>query len=68
VGGDAVLYFDVTVPETLVSQLTELLPLATMRSPRVDALRVAAAKRAAERFSWDRVTDLYWNVLARLAR
>ncbi len=67
VGGDAVLYFDVTAPETLISLLTELLPLATMRSPRLDALRQAAARRAAERFSWTRVTDLYWGVLAALA-
>jgi len=67
VAGDAALYFDVTLPESLTSLLTELLPLATMRSPRLDALRQKALERAAERFSWSRVTDLYWKVLSRLA-
>lgn len=68
VGGGAVLYFDAHLPATLSGLLAELLPLAAMRSPRLDRLREAAARRAAERFSWSHVADRYWQVLQRMAR
>jgi hypothetical protein len=47
--------------------LAELVPLANVRSPRLDERRTAAARRAAERYSWERVTTSYLRVFETLA-
>ena len=64
VGGDAVGYFHLRPQETLSRRLREWVsnPLET------DALRVKARVRAAERYSWERVTDGYEELLRTLSR
>jgi glycosyltransferase involved in cell wall biosynthesis len=62
--GDAGVYFDVKKPGSLEAALARLLadPAAAERYRR------AAARRAAERYSWERVTDDYERLLVRLGR
>jgi glycosyltransferase involved in cell wall biosynthesis len=55
VGGDAVGYFALRPAETLSGMLREW---ASNSLPRED-FRARARKRAAERYSWERVTDAY---------
>ncbi len=63
VAGDAGLYFTAHDPATLSEQLDRI------GTGEVDlkALRDAAARRAAERFDWERVVDRYEAVLRSLA-
>jgi len=63
VAGDAALFFDATLPATLVAALERLLSEPHLRQK----LRRAAARRAAESYSWSRVAALYAGVLRRLA-
>jgi glycosyltransferase involved in cell wall biosynthesis len=64
VGGDAVGYFHLRPQETLSRRLREWVsnPLET------DALRMKARVRVAERYSWERVTDGYEELLRTLSR
>jgi glycosyltransferase involved in cell wall biosynthesis len=63
VAGEAAVYFRADAPETLAAALARLLadPAAAA------ALGAAAAARAARLYSWERVTDLYAALFARLA-
>lgn len=63
VGGDAVRYFRLGDDETLSSTLQEALDDAS----GLDAWRTKARGRAAERYSWESVTDAYERLFARLA-
>jgi glycosyltransferase involved in cell wall biosynthesis len=62
VGGDAVGYFQLR-PETLSGTLREWLSDAALR----ETCRARAQQRAAERYSWERVTDSYEALFARIA-
>jgi glycosyltransferase involved in cell wall biosynthesis len=63
VAGEAGIYFQAAAPETLAAALARLLA-----APEEAAARgTAAAARAARLYSWERVTDLYADLLARLA-
>jgi glycosyltransferase involved in cell wall biosynthesis len=63
VAGEAGIYFQAAAPATLAAALARLLA-----SPAEAAARgAAAAERAARLYSWDRVTDLYAALFARLA-
>ena len=63
VAGEAALYFRAEAPETLSAALDHLL-----RHPdEVERLRCAAASRAAERYSWERVADQYAALFQELA-
>ena len=55
VGGDSVGYFDVRRPESLSGMILEILANPLNR----DDFRSRARRRAAERYSWERVTDAY---------
>jgi glycosyltransferase involved in cell wall biosynthesis len=55
VGGDAVGYFSVHDPGSLSGMLLDWLANPLMRME----FRAQARRRAAERYSWDRVTDAY---------
>ena len=55
VGGDAVGYFDVRRPESLAGMISEFLANPLIR----EDFRARARRRAAVRYSWDRVTDAY---------
>ena len=61
-GGAAVGYFRLRPIETLSGMLQEWLSNAEVREP----FRSLARARAAERYSWGRVTDAYEQLLARL--
>ncbi|HEX8169122.1 MAG TPA: glycosyltransferase [Thermoanaerobaculia bacterium] len=62
VGGDAVGYFELRPNETLSAILREWL-----EHPEIaDEMRQRARRRAAERYSWDRVTDQYERLLQSL--
>ena len=61
VGGDVVGYFRLR-PETLSGTLREWLSDAALR----ETYRARARQRAAERYSWDRVTDAYEALFARI--
>ena len=63
VGGEAVGYFRLRPSETLSGTLRELLADPAKR----EALREAARRRAAERFSWEAVTDRYERLFHELA-
>ena len=63
VAGEAAIYFRAAAPETLAAALTHLLT-----APEEAAARgAAAAERAARLYSWERVTDLYADLFAKLA-
>lgn len=62
VGGDAVGYFRLRPVETLSGTLQEWLSNATHR----ERFRSLARARAAERYSWERVTDDYERLFASL--
>lgn len=64
VGGDAVGYFRLRPAETLSGMLREWSGSAQLR----DSMRIAARKRAAERYSWEAVTDAYEQLFASLSR
>jgi glycosyltransferase involved in cell wall biosynthesis len=63
VAGETALYFRAEAPGTLAAALSRLLadPAEAAAHGR------AAAERAARLYSWDRVTDLYADLFARLA-
>ncbi|HEV7242415.1 MAG TPA: glycosyltransferase [Thermoanaerobaculia bacterium] len=62
VGGDAVRYFRLRPEENLSSMISELL-----RNPlEREDFRAKARKRAAEKYSWERVTDAYEQLLRSL--
>jgi glycosyltransferase involved in cell wall biosynthesis len=62
VGGDAVGYFRLRPEETLSGTISEFL-----RNPlEREDFRAKARKRAAERYSWERVTDAYEKLLGSL--
>ncbi|HET7433436.1 MAG TPA: glycosyltransferase [Thermoanaerobaculia bacterium] len=61
VGGDAVGYFAFGPQETLSGTLREWLSKPLIR----EEFRALARKRAAERYSWERVTDAYELLLSR---
>ncbi len=64
VAGDCGVYYRVERPETLVEALEDV-----ARHPeRAQARGKAAAARALERYSWDKIADAYAEVLSRLAR
>ena len=62
VGGDAVGYFRLR-PETLSGTIREWVSNSLIR----EDFRARARKRAAERYSWDRVTDAYERLFEGLA-
>jgi glycosyltransferase involved in cell wall biosynthesis len=62
VGGDAVGYFSLRPNETLSGTLREWLDSQELR----DAYRARARKRAAQKYSWDRVTGAYEILFDRL--
>ena len=62
VGGDAVGYFRLRPAETLSGMLREWLANGFER----DEMRQRARRRAAERYSWEAVTDAYEGLFARL--
>jgi glycosyltransferase involved in cell wall biosynthesis len=62
VGGDAVGYFQLRPAETLSGMLREWSGSVQLR----DSMRIAARKRAAERYSWEAVTDAYEQLFASL--
>jgi glycosyltransferase involved in cell wall biosynthesis len=62
VGGDAVGYFRLRPVETLSGMLQEWLSNPPMR----ERFRSLARARAAERYSWERVTDAYERLFAGL--
>jgi glycosyltransferase involved in cell wall biosynthesis len=62
VGADAVGYFSLRPQETLSGTLREWLDRPDIR----EAYRLQARARAAERYSWERVTDAYERVLERV--
>jgi len=64
VGGDAVGYFRLRPQETLSGTLREWLAKAELQ----DSMRVAARKRAGERYSWEAVTDAYEALFFSLSR
>jgi glycosyltransferase involved in cell wall biosynthesis len=61
VGGDAVGFFALRPQETLSGTLREWLDRPDQR----ETYRLRARTRAAERYSWERVTDAYERVLTR---
>jgi len=60
VGGDAVRYFRLRPEETLSGTIRECLSTA-------DVMRAEARARAAEKYSWERVTDHYERLFRRMA-
>ena len=62
VGGDAVGYFALRPEETLSGTLREWLRNSFLR----EDFRVRARARAAERYSWERVTDAYEELFRRI--
>ncbi|MDX1583922.1 MAG: DUF1972 domain-containing protein [Thermoanaerobaculia bacterium] len=62
VGGDTVEYFELGPSETLSTRLQELLddPAA------IEAMRGPARERAAARYSWERVTEMYEELVWRI--
>jgi len=62
VGGDAAGYFDVRRPESLAGMISEFLANPLIR----EDFRARARRRAAVRYSWDRVTDAYERLLSSL--
>jgi glycosyltransferase involved in cell wall biosynthesis len=62
--GDAGLFFDAHTPSTLATLLTQM----ATRPERVEDYRSRAIDRARARYSWDRVTDQYEELLASLTR
>lgn len=63
VGGDAVGYFRLRPQETLSGTLRECLASAELR----ETMRAAARRRAAERYSWEAVTNSYEELFFALA-
>jgi glycosyltransferase involved in cell wall biosynthesis len=63
VGGPAVGYFQLRPAESLSSRLRDWLMQAEEREER----RAMARTRAAERYSWDAVTDAYERLFEELA-
>jgi glycosyltransferase involved in cell wall biosynthesis len=61
-GGDAVGYFRLRPAETLSGTLREWLSSAELR----ESMRTRARRRAAERYSWEAVTDAYEQLFASL--
>lgn len=64
VGGDAVGYFRLGAAQSLTSRMQEWL----MHPDRREAYRVRARARAAERYTWEGVTDAYEQLLDVLSR
>ena len=62
VGGDAVGYFVLRPQESLTAAFRQWLGDRELR----EAGRARARERAGEKYSWDRVTDLYENLFERL--
>ena len=62
VGGDAVGYFALRPEQTLSGTLREWLSNSLLR----EDFRARARKRAAERYSWDRVADAYEDLFRNL--
>ena len=67
VAGDTAFYFDAQSPDTLSTRLAELLRWRSVSPGELDVRRRQTARRALDRFSWDRVTDLYLALFQRLA-
>ena len=63
VGGESVGYFSLRPEETLSGTLSEWLDSLEKR----EAMRVAARKGVAERYSWEAVTDAYEDLFGELA-
>ena len=63
VAGDAAVYFRAGAPETLAAALERVL----RRPDEVERLRRAAERRAAERYSWEKVADQYAALFHELA-
>ena len=64
VGGDAVGYFRLGAAQSLTSRMQEWLSHADRR----EDYRARARERAAERYSWERVTDAYERLFFSLRR
>jgi glycosyltransferase involved in cell wall biosynthesis len=64
VGGDAVGYFELRPHETLSRTIRDRLS----NSMETESFRARARARAADRYSWNRVTDDYERLLERLSR
>jgi glycosyltransferase involved in cell wall biosynthesis len=64
VGGDAVGYFRLRPSETLSGTLREFLASPALR----EQMRIAARRRASERYSWSAVTDAYERLFAEIVR
>lgn len=62
VGGDAVGYFSLRPEETLSGTLAEWLGNSLIR----EEFRAKARSRARQRYSWERVTDMYEQLFERL--
>lgn len=67
VAGDTAFYFDAQSPDTLSTRLADLLRWRSFAPSELDIRRQETARRALERFSWDRVTDLYLALFQGLA-
>ena len=63
VGGDAIRYFRLAPDETLSDEVRVLLAQPAAR----DSMRLLARRRAAERYTWDAVTDRYELLFEELA-
>ena len=61
--GDAALYFDAHQPASLAEQLNWVIE----HPDELDALRRAAAERAAERFSWESISAQYQTLFEEMA-
>ncbi|MEA2344368.1 MAG: hypothetical protein QOF63_2537 [Thermoanaerobaculia bacterium] len=64
VGGDAVGYFRLRPSESLSGTLREFLASPALR----EQMRIAARRRASERYSWSAVTDAYERLFAEIVR
>ncbi|MBV8547464.1 MAG: glycosyltransferase [Acidobacteria bacterium] len=62
VGGDAAGYFRLRPSETLSGTLREFLASPVLR----EQMRIAARRRAGERYSWSAVTDAYERLFAEI--
>jgi glycosyltransferase involved in cell wall biosynthesis len=62
VGGDAIGYFSLRPEETLSGTLAEWLANSLIR----EEFRARARGRASQRYSWERVTDMYEQLFERL--
>ena len=62
-GGDAVAYFDPTMPENFASSLSSLMANATRQSQLG-----SAAEKQVENYTWERAAHLTWSAIAELCQ